>query len=328
MTRLFNRRQLDEAMDIVRAQMPATPQYAWPLLEQRAGCRIWVKHENHTPTGAFKLRGGLVYLDDLGRRGHCPGIVTATRGNHGQSIPFAARLHGIPVRVYVPKGNSEEKNRAMAAWGAELRVFGDDFEEARLEAVRVARDEGLHAIGPFHELLVRGVATYALELFSACGELDRVYVPIGMGSGIAATITVRDLLGLKTEIVGVVSEAADSYALSFERGAVTPTDSANTFADGLACRVPWQQPLDIIRKGAADVVRVSEDQIARAMRIYYTDTHNIAEGAGAAALAAALNDAPSLAGRQVAVILSGGNVDRAWFAEVLAGQTPSVQPPA
>jgi len=324
MTPLFDRRQLDEAMDVVHARMPATPQYAWPLLERRAGCRIWVKHENHTPTGAFKLRGGLVYLDDLARRGPCRGIVTATRGNHGQSIPFAARLHGIPVRVYVPRGNSAEKNRAMAAWGADLRVFGADFEEARLEAVRVARLEGLHAIGPFHELLVRGVATYALELFSACADLDRVYVPIGMGSGIVATITVRDLLGLKTEIVGVVAQSADSYARSFENGAVTPTDSADTFADGLACRVPWQQPLDIIRAGAADVVRVSDDQIAEAMRIYHADTHNIAEGAGAAALAAALNDAPALAGRQVAVILTGGNVDRAWFADVLAGKTPRV----
>ena len=268
------------------------PQYNWPLLSRRAGAEVWVKHENHTPCGAFKVRGGITYIDDLAKRGECPGIVTATRGNHGQSIPFSATRAGIPVKVYVPEGNSVEKNAAMQGWGAELVIHGHDFEEARLEAVRVAEAEGMHIIPPFHPLLVRGVATYALEFFRAVADLDTVYVPIGMGSGICAVITVRDLLGLRTEVVGVVAEGADAYALSVEAGKVVSTNAARTFADGMACRVPWEEPLEIIRRGAARVVRVSDDEIAGAIRAYYTDTHNVAEGAGAAPLAALLAGAP------------------------------------
>jgi len=233
---LFGRNALDRAAELVRAHVPPTPQHAWPLLAERAGAEIWVKHENHTPCGAFKVRGGIVYLDELMRRGGCPGIVTATRGNHGQSIPFAARLHGIPVKVLAPHGNSVEKNAAMRGWGAEVVAHGHDFEEARIEAVRLSERDGWHLIPPFAEPLARGVATYALELFEAVPDLDRVYVPIGMGSGIVGLITVRDLLGLKTEIVGVVADAAPAYALSFEAGEVVTTNACATMADGIACR--------------------------------------------------------------------------------------------
>ncbi|MEO0823162.1 MAG: threonine dehydratase [Pseudomonadota bacterium] len=320
---LFTREALEDAAALVHRHMPPTPQYAWPLLARRAGCEVWVKHENHTPTGAFKVRGGLVYLDALARQGGTGGIVTATRGNHGQSIPFAARAHAIPVKVFVPEGNSREKNAAMEAWGAQLVVFGRDFEEARLEAVRVAEADGAHIIPPFDPLLVRGVASYGLELFTAVPDLDVVYVPIGMGSGICALITVRDLLGLRTEIVGVVAEGADAYARSFEAGRVVETAEAVTFADGMACRAPWEAPLDIIRRGAARVLRVSDDAVADAIRALYADTHNIAEGAGAAPLAALLQERDRLAGKRAAVILCGGNIDREWFVEILSGQTPT-----
>lgn len=319
---LFSLAELEDAHELIAHQVPPTPQYRWPLLCERLGTEIWVKHENHTPTGAFKVRGGIVYLDDLAKQG-VTGIATATRGNHGQSIPFAARFYGIPVTVYVPEGNSTEKNAAMKAWGADLVTHGVDFEESRLECVRIAEERGLHVIPPFHPLLVRGVATYALEFFRACPDLDVVYVPVGMGSGICGLITARDLLGLTTRIVGVVSENADAYAQSFEAGSVVQTETCVTFADGIACRVPWQEPLDIILNGADHIVRVSDGEIAAAMRAYFTDTHNVAEGAGAAPLAAALQEAPQLKGQKVGVILCGGNIDTPKFAEILSGRTPS-----
>jgi len=321
---LFSLRALEDAATQVYDQMLPTPQLNWPLLSARLGADVWVKHENHTPIGAFKVRGGITYVNDLAAKGKCAGIITATRGNHGQSIPFAARRHGIAVRVYVPEGNSVEKNAAMRAWGADLRIHGTDFEAARLEAVRVGGEQGLHPIPPFDEALVRGVATYAMELFQAVQGLDVVYAPVGMGSGICGLITVRDLLGLKTEIVGVVSERAPAYALSMEAGKIVRTQSADTFADGMACRVPMQHPLDIISAGAARLVRVSEDQISQAMRDYFTDTHNVAESAGAAPLAAATLEKDRLAGKKVGLVLSGGNVDQDWFKLVLAGGTPQV----
>ncbi len=321
---LFSKTALDQAADQVYARMLPTPQLNWPLISARLGTETWVKHENHTPIGAFKVRGGIVYLNDLASRGPCKGIITATRGNHGQSIPFGAAPHGIPVTVYVPKGNSAEKNAAMKGWGADLRVFGDDFEAARQEAMRIGAEQDLHPIAPFHELLVRGVGTYALEFFTAQPDLDVVYAPIGMGSGLCGLITVRDLLGLKTEIVGVVSDRADAYAQSVTAGKIISTKTANTFADGMACRIPMQDPLDIIAKGVSHLVRVTDDQIADAMRHYYTDTHNIAESAGAAALAAALSEKTALAGKKTGLILSGGNVDKDWFQTVLAGKTPKV----
>ena len=322
---LFDLDALGAARALVYRHMPPTPQYAWPLLARRLGTELWVKHENHTPIGAFKIRGGLVYLDELSRSDpDCPGIITATRGNHGQSIPFAARAYGIPVTVLVPHGNSVEKNAAMEGWGAKVEVHGTDFDEARQEAVRRAEAQGLHIVPPFAEPLVRGVATYALELFEAVRDLDVVYAPIGMGSGVCGLITVRDLLGLSTEIVGVVSAGADCYALSHEAGRVVATNATHTvLGDGMDCRAPWEHPVAIIRRGAARVVRVTDDQLAEAMRAYYLDTHNVAEGAGAAALAAALAERERLAGRRVGVILSGGNVDAALFARVLAGETPT-----
>ncbi len=321
---MFSMAALESAAAQVYAEMLPTPQLNWPLLSHRLGAETWVKHENHTPIGAFKVRGGITYVNELAAKGECSGIITATRGNHGQSIPFAARRHAIPVTVYVPEGNSTEKNAAMRAWGADLQVFGSDFEAARLEAIRVGAARGLHPIPPFDEMLVRGVASYALELFTALPDLDVVYAPVGMGSGICGLITVRDLLGLKTEIVGVVSDRADSYALSVAAGRIIGTETANTFADGMACRLPMQAPLDIISAGVARLVRVSDDQIAAAMRDYFTDTHNVAESAGAAPLAAATLEQGQLAGRRVGLILSGGNVDRDWFRQVLAGGTPQV----
>ena len=320
----FTLAELEAAAALVHRHMPPTPQYAWPLLARRVGTELWVKHENHTPTGAFKVRGGIVYLDALARAGGVRGIVTATRGNHGQSIPFAARLHGVPVKVYVPHGNSAEKNRAMEAWGAELHVHGHDFEEARIEAVRVAEDEGLHLIPPFDQRLVEGVATYGLELFRAVPDLHTVYAPVGMGSGLCGLIAARDLLGLGTEIVGVVSAHADAYARSFEAGRIVETATAQTFADGMACRAPWAEPLDTMLKGAARIIRVTDDEVAEAIRVYYADTHNLAEGAGAASLAALMQERERMKGKRVGMILSGGNIDASWFRDVLAGKTPRV----
>jgi threonine dehydratase len=310
---------LEAAAELVHAAMPPTPQYAWPLLAERAGCELWVKHENHTPIGAFKVRGGLVYMDWLTRHHpDCPGVITATRGNHGQSIGFAARRHGLRATVLVPHGNSTEKNAAMRAFGVELIEHGHDFQAAREEADRLAAERGLHFLGPFNSVLRRGTATYGLELFRALPELDRVYVPIGMGSGLTGTIAARDALGHRAEVIGVVAEQAPAYALSFDRGEVVTTETADTLADGLACRVPDAEALEIIREGAADIVQVSDAEIAAAMRAYYTDTHNVAEGAGAAALAAALKDRDRCQGKQVAVVLCGQNVDARVFREVLA----------
>lgn len=316
--------EIEAAAEVVYAAMPPTPQYRWPGLSARAGAEVWVKHENHTPIGAFKLRGGLVYLDDLARRGRPKGIATATRGNHGQSIPYAARAHGIPVTVVVPEGNATEKNRAMEGWGARLVVHGHDFEAARLESVARAEAEGLHLVPSYHPLLVRGVATYALELFRGVADLDAVYVPIGLGSGISGVIAARDALGLATEVVGVVAEGADAYALSVEAGRPVATNAARTFADGMACRVPVPEAVEVVSRGAARVVRVSDAEIAEAIRAFYTDTHNLAEGAGAAAFAGLMAERAAMAGKRVAVILCGGNIDAAVMARILAGETPEV----
>lgn len=313
---------LEIAGRIVYEAMPPTPQYAWPLLSQEAGCEVWAKHENHTPIGAFKVRGGLVHMRLRRERGQTRGVITATRGNHGQSIPFAARREGIASTIIVPHGNSLEKNAAMKALGAELIEAGADFDEARETALRLAGERGLDMVPSFHQELVMGVATYAQELFRSAGELDVVYVPIGLGSGICGTISVRDVLGLKTEIVGVVAEAAPAYALSFEKGEPVPTNSAASFADGMAVRIPSADAFSIIAKGAARVVRVSEDEIASAMRSLYSGTHNLAEGAGAAAYAALLKEKDKLRGKRAGFILSGGNVDAGKFAAVLQGQTP------
>jgi threonine dehydratase len=321
---MFDLNQLERAHEIVGRAVPPTAAHAWPLLAERLGASVIVKHENHTPIGAFKVRGGLVYVDRLKReRPGTAGIVSATRGNHGQSLAFAAARYGLPVTIYVPHGNSTEKNRAMKAFGARLVEYGDDFQAAREEAELHARRDGFELVPSFHPDLVLGVATYALELLRAAPDLDLLYVPIGQGSGICGCILARDLLGLKTEIVGVQSTEAPSYALSFSAGTVVSTNSSNTLADGMATRVPDADALAIIRKGASRVVLVTDDEIATAIRAYWTDTHNLAEGAGAASLAAALQDRPKLSGRRVGLILSGGNIDFELFRRWVAAETPA-----
>jgi len=314
---------LETAAGFVRRVMPPTPQYCWPLLSRRIGAELWVKHENHTPIGAFKLRGGLVYLDEV-KRSHpdiC-GVVTATTGNHGQSIALAAARLELEATIVVPHGNSIEKNRAMEGFGARLIEAGRDFQAAYEYAVALAERERLHLVRSFDALLVRGVASYGLELFRAVPDLDTVYVPIGLGSGICGVIAAREALGLTAEIVGVVSENAATYALSFAAGKPVSTNSADTMAGGLAVRVPDPEALDIICRGAARIVTVSEAEIRRAVRILFTDTHNVAEGAGAAPLAAALQERDRLRGKRVALIQSGGNIDRNLFAEILAEEDP------
>lgn len=318
---MFDLPALREAARLVHASIPATPQYAWPRLAERVGCEVWVKHENHAPTGAFKVRGGLLYVQALLERSPgVRGLVTATRGNHGQSLALAARNAGVPIIIVVPEGNSLEKNAAMRALGAQLVEHGADFDLARAEAARLAQVQGYESVPPFHPDLIRGVATYALELFDAVAALDCVYVPIGMGSGICGLIQARDLLGLHIEIVGVVSTEADAFAQSVEQGRIVTTATANTFADGMACRMPLPEAFEIIRQGAARVVRVSDAEIASAMRIFHEDTHNTAEGAGAAGLAALMQERERQQGRKVAVILSGANIDRERYAQVLAGR--------
>ncbi len=310
--------EIETAADLVHAAMPPTAQYAWPLLGRRAGCEVWVKHENHTPTGAFKVRGGLVYMDRMKRGSSQPkGVVSATRGNHGQSIALAAARNGISATIVVPHGNSVEKNAAMRAFGAELIEAGHDFDAAKEAAQQLARERGLAMVPSFHRDLVAGVASYALELFRTAPPLDTVYVPIGLGSGICGTIAVRDALGLKTKIVGVVSTEAPAYALSFAAGKVVATNSADTMADGMAVRGPDAEALDVILKGAERIVQVSDAEIGGAMRAYYEDTHQLTEGAGAAAFAALLQERDRFAGRRVGVVLSGGNIDRPVYLRVL-----------
>ena len=316
---MFDLAALRQAVTLIRPSVPATPQFAWPLLAERLGCEVWVKHENPTPTGAFKVRGGLVYVDALLRRDPTvSGLISATRGNHGQSMALAARQAGLPMVIVVPRGNAREKNAAMAALGAELIEHGRDFDEARARAAELATARGLHFVPSLHPELIRGVATYALELFEAAPPLKRVYVPIGLGSGICGVIRTRDLLGLDTEVIGVVSAAADGYAQSFAAGRIICTDSADTLADGMACRIPQPEALEIIRAGATRIVRVDDEEIRQAMRVYHEDTHNLAEGAGAAALAALIQEREINRGERAAVVLSGANVDRAALAAILA----------
>lgn len=315
----LSREELDAAVALVHAAMPPTPQLSWPLLNQRAGCEVWVKHENHTATGAFKIRGGIVMIDALKRANpKLAGVVSATRGNHGQSLAWSGRRHGVRTVIVAPRGNSRDKNAAMRAWGAELIEHGRDFDEAKDHAAQLAREQGLESIGPFHAELVAGVASYAFELFSAGADLDSVYVPIGCGSGICGLIAWRDALGLKTRIIGVVSENADCYALSFESNSLVETQSALTFADGIAVRVPVPAALEIIRAGAERLIRVTDDEVKAAVRHFYTDTHNLIEGAGAAPLAALLKDKAKKSER-VAVIASGGNIDREAYLAALSG---------
>ena len=311
--------ELESAASVIYEAMPPTPQYRWPLLEQRIGTKVWVKHENHTPTGAFKVRGGLVYLEQLCRNGERPvGVVSATTGNHGQSIGFAARRYGIPAAVVAPRGNSVEKNAAMRALGVEVIEYGHDFQAAVEKADEIATERGWHRFPSFHPLLVRGVGTYALELLRAVPDVHTIYVPVGMGSGLCGVIGARDALGLDTHVVAVVSDSAPAFALSFERGEIVSHEVTTRIADGMACRTPVQEALSVAKEGAERVVRVSDDEVEFAMRALFADTHNTAEGGGAAALAALLQEKDRMRGHAVAIVLSGGNVDAPVFARVLA----------
>ncbi len=319
---MFTLPELEDAQRLIHQSFPGTPQFAWPLLAQRTVAEVWVKHENHTPTGAFKLRGGLVYAERLAReRRGVAGIVSATRGNHGQSLAWAGRRYGVPVTIVVPTGNSVEKNAAMRSLGAHLIEYGADFEAARDKAQALAIDEKLEFAPSFAPDLVKGVATWSLELFRAAPALDALYVPIGLGSGICGAIRTRDLLGLKTEIVGVQAAGADCYAQSFAAGHVIALNRADTLADGMAVRQPDAEAFAQIEAGASRIVTVTDDEIARAIRTYWTDTHNLVEGAGAAPLAALLQDGPRMAGKRVGLVVSGGNIDLALFREwVLSGR--------
>jgi threonine dehydratase len=312
-------KDIEAASRIVYADMPPTPQYCWPMLCDRLGTEIWVKHENQTPVGAFKLRGGLVYFKHLAQSGAGPGgVISATRGNHGQSIGFAARRYGIPATVVVPLGNSVEKNAAMRALGVELIEQGADFQESLELAVSLASERSLHLVPAFHPLLLAGVATYSLELFRAVNDIDVAYVPIGLGSGICGMLAVRDALQLKTKIVGVVSAHATAYAKSFAAGRLLESPVTTRLADGMACRTPQPDALEIIMNGVERIIQVTDDEVAGAMRTLFECTHNTCEGAGAAALAAAVQEKDRISGQKVAVIASGGNVDREVFAAVLA----------
>jgi threonine dehydratase len=311
---MFTLPELESALHVVHENFPGTPQYAWPLLAERCGSEVWVKHENHTPTGAFKIRGGLIYAERLKReRPGVAGIISATRGNHGQSLAWAGRRYGIAVTIVVPHGNSVEKNAAMRAFGAELIEHGVDFEAAREAAAGLAAERGLEFAPSFAPDLVKGVATYSLELLRGAPALDALYVPIGLGSGICGAIFVRDLLGLRTEIIGVQSTGADCYAQSVAAGHVVVLNRSDTLADGVAVRQPEPAAFEIIRRGVSRIVCVSDAEIGSAIRAYWTDTHNLVEGAGAAPLAALLQERERMPGKRVGLVVSGGNIDLELF---------------
>lgn len=312
--------ELEAAAALVYTALPPTPQYTWPLLDERCGGEVWVKHENQTPVGAFKVRGGLVYFDWLCRtHPEVAGVVTATRGNHGQSVGLAARRYGVPVAVVVPYGNSVEKNAAMRALGVELIEAGDDFQAAVEHAAQIAAERGWHRMPSFHPLLIAGVGSYAVELFRGTPPLDAVYVPIGLGSGACGVLAARDALSPSTEVIGVVSAGAPAYARAIASGVIDSYPVATRLADGMACRTPVASAVAALRAGLARVVEVDDAEVAAAMRAIFVDTHNVAEGAGAAALAACLQERERVHGRRVAVVLTGGNVDAEVFAGVLRG---------
>lgn len=310
---------IESAADSIYSVMPPTPQYCWPLLCARLGVELWLKHENHTPLGAFKLRGGLIYFDDLSKDRSVREVVTATRGNHGQSVAFCARRCGLAATIVVPFGNSAEKNAAMRALGGSLVEHGSDFQAARERAALIANVTGAHMVPSFHPLLVQGVATYARELFLAVSGLDRIYVPIGLGSGICGVAAARNALSPRTQIIGVVSAHAKAYALSFQTRRPTEADASTQLADGIACRTPQPEALEVIWRQVDDVVEVTDREVAEEMRSLFECTHNVAEGAGAAAVAAVAKERDRLRGLKVVAVLSGGNVDRDTFARVLGG---------
>lgn len=325
MTLAFTREEVESARAIVQPTVAPTPQYAWPLLRERLGFTVWVKHENHTPAGAFKLRGGLTYFDSLVRSSPgIAGVIAATRGNHGQSVGWAAARYGLPATIVVPHGNSVEKNAAMRALGVTLVEHGDEFQSAREHAMALAAERGLHLVPSYHRELVRGVMTCWLEFFESFArgeEPDVVYVPIGLGSGFCAAAAARAFTGARSRLVGVVSAHATTYLDSFRAGRVVASPVSTELADGMACRVADDEALQVVLREAEDLVAVGDDEVAQAMRVLFADTHNVAEGAGAAALAAAMQQRERWPGRSVGVALTGGNVDTAVFARVLAGRT-------
>tara|TARA_R110001592_G_scaffold6803_1_gene37244 strand:- start:2538 stop:3497 length:960 start_codon:yes stop_codon:yes gene_type:complete len=315
---MFSLEELTQASQLVHSVFAATPQYNWPQLSQACGGEVWVKHENHTPTTAFKVRGGIVLIDALMKSDKPPkGLISATIGNHGQSLAFAGKRAKLPVTIVVPEGNNEDQNRAIQSHGANLVIHGHDFEAARQHSLQLQHKLGYRAVAPFERELVLGVATYALELFSHVGNLDTVYVPIGMGSGIAGLIHVRDLLGLNTKIVGVVAIGAPTFALSFAAGKIINTDQAQTIADGVRTRSPMKEAFDIIKNGCERIVQISDNEIAKAMLLYYQATHNLAEGAGAITLAALCKEKDMMQAKKVAVILTGGNIDYQRFTQYI-----------
>lgn len=318
-TALPSLHELESAATLVYDAFQPTPQYRWPLLEGRLGTRCWVKHENHTPVGAFKVRGGLVYLTWL-QREHpdVAGIVTATRGNHGQSVGYAAQRTGVKACVVVPKGNSTGKNAAMRALGVELVEGGEDFQDSVELADRIAVERGWHRLPSYHPLLVAGVGTYALELLRAAPDVKTVFVPIGLGSGACGVIAARDALGHQANVVGVVSAHAPAYARSLASGRPESHPVSTRIADGMACRTPVPAALAALAGGLARVVTVTDDEVEAAMRAFFSDTHNVAEGAGAASLAAAMQERGNL-DDEIALILCGGNVDADVFSKVIGG---------
>ena len=314
---MFSRESIESAQRVVYAAMPPTPQQRWPQIDRLSGAQIWVKHENHTPIGSFKVRGGLAYFDALRQREpQCSAVISATRGNHGQSVGFAARRHGLTATIVAPVNNAAEKNAAMRALGVELIEYGEDFQAAREHASDLANQRGLHMVPSFHEDLMRGVATYWVEFFEAVRP-DVIFVPIGLGSGICACAAARRHVGATSRIVGVVSVHASAYRQSFQAGRVIEAPVTTVLADGLACRLPEAQALEIMRREVDDVIAVSDAEVGAAMRMLFTCTHNVAEGAGAAALAGAWQQRERWRGRCIGVPISGGNVDAAVFAQTL-----------
>ncbi|MEO7547000.1 MAG: threonine dehydratase [Ramlibacter sp.] len=319
----FPREEVEAARQTVYAVMPPTPQYAWPLLRERLGLPVWVKHENHTPAGAFKVRGGLTYFAQLAKdQPALQGVISATRGNHGQSVGAAARRHRMAATIVVPHGNSLEKNAAMRALGATLIEHGDDFQAAREHAIALARTRELHMVPSFHRDLIKGVMSYWVEFFESFvrgQEPEVVFVPIGQGSGFCAAAAARAHTGARSALIGVVSAHATTYLDSFRAGKVVEAPVTTQLADGMACRVADPEALDIVLRHADDVVTVTDAEVAQAMRVLFADTHNVAEGAGAAALAAVMQQRERWQGKSVGIALTGGNVDSAVFAKVMAG---------
>ena len=310
---------IEHAARVVYREFQATPQYRWGLSSQRLGTDCWIKHENHTPVGAFKIRGGLTYFEALQKSGPMPAeVVSATRGNHGQSIGWAARAHGVACTIVVPHGNSHEKNAAMRALGVTLIEHGEDFQESREFAQQLAAQRGAHRVPSFHADLLSGVATYWWEFMQAVPQLDVVYVPIGQGSGACAAIAAKLALGRTLRIVGVVSAHATTYADSLAAGRVVAAPVTTQLADGMACRMADEAALAVLLPHLERIVQVTDSEVAQAMRDLYADTHNVAEGAGAASFAAAMQERPSLRGQVVGTTLCGGNVDSAVLAGVLA----------